>query len=119
MPRATSSVPHRRRRNKIMKLAKGYKGRNSRWYKKAQETLLKALRNAYRDRKRKKRDFRRLWVARINAAARQNDLSYSKLIYGLKKAKVNINRKVLAELAVNDSQAFSELAALAKKGLET
>jgi len=103
----------RRRRKKILKLAKGYRGGRSKLYRTAADAVDKALQYAYRDRRTRKRDFRRLWIARINAGARLNDLSYSRLINGLKRAGVEIDRKILAELAVSDSKAFSELAVMA------
>ena len=103
----------RRRRNKVLKLAKGFRGGHSKLFRTAADTVDKALQYAYRDRRQRKRDFRRLWIARINAAARMNDLSYSKLIHGLKKAGVLLDRKVLAELALSDPSGFSQIAALA------
>jgi large subunit ribosomal protein L20 len=103
----------RRRRKKILKLAKGYRGGRSKLFRTAADAVDKALRYAYRDRRTRKRDFRRLWIARVNAGARMNDLSYSRFMSGLKKAGVEINRKILAELAVSDPKAFSDLAAIA------
>ena len=103
----------RRRRNKVLKLAKGFRGGHSKLFRTAADTVDRALNYAYRDRRRRKRDFRRLWIARINAAARMNDLSYSKMISGLKKAGVTLDRKVLAELAISDPTGFSQIAALA------
>jgi len=114
MPRATSGPATRHRRKKILKLAKGYRGGRSRLYKTARETVDKALKYAYRDRKRKKRDFRSLWIIRINAAARLHGLSYSTLIRGLKEAEVSLNRKVLADMAVYDPEGFQKIADLAK-----
>ena len=114
MPRATNSVASRRRRKKVLKLAKGYWGGRSRLFRTAQEAVDRAQRYAYRDRRRRKRDFRRLWIVRINAAARLNGLSYSQLIYGLGRAGVEINRKILADLAVRDPEAFAAVAAEAK-----
>lgn len=105
------------RRNKILKLAKGYFGSKHRLYKTAKEQVMRSWNYAYRDRRQKKRDFRKLWITRINAAAHQNDISYSKLMHGLKVANVDINRKMLAELAVNDAAAFTALAEVAKKAL--
>jgi len=104
----------RQRHKKILKLAKGYRGSKSRIFRAANQQVLKSLAYAYRDRRAKKRDFRRLWITRINAAARMNGLSYSAFISGLKRAGVNINRKVLADLAVHDNQAFQELVGIAK-----
>ena len=114
MPRATNSVSSRRRRKKVLKLAKGYWGARSRLFRTAQEAVDRAQRYAYRDRRRRKRDLRRLWIVRINAAARLNGLSYSQLIYGLGRAGVEINRKILADLAVRDPEAFAAVAAEAK-----
>jgi len=105
----------RRRHKKILKLAKGYRGAKGRLFRVANQQVLKSLTYAYRDRRNKKRDFRKLWIARINAAARMNGLSYSRFISGLKKAGVQINRKVLADLAVNDGPAFEQLVTLAKE----
>lgn len=115
MPRVKGGYTTRRRRKKILKLAKGYWGRKSKTFRPANEQVLKSLSYAYRDRRNKKRDFRRLWIARINAGARQNGISYSKLMHGLKTAGVQINRKVLADLAVSDPGAFAELVNVAKK----
>jgi large subunit ribosomal protein L20 len=103
----------RRRRQKVLKLAKGYRGGHSKLFRTAADTVDKALNYAYRDRKQRKRQFRRLWIARINAAARMNDLSYSRFISGLKKADVNLDRKVLADLAISDPPGFAQIAALA------
>lgn len=103
----------RRRRQKILKVAEGYRGGRSKLYRTAADAVDKARQYAYRDRRARKRDFRRLWIARINAAARLNNLSYSRFINGLKRAGVEIDRKILAELAVSDPKAFSELAAVA------
>ena len=114
MPRVKSGVTAHARHNKILKLAKGYKGSKSKQFKKANETVMKALYYARRDRRAKKGVFRRLWIARINAAARMNGLSYSKMMHGLKLAGVDMNRKMLAELAVNDAEGFATLAELAK-----
>lgn len=107
----------RRRRKKVLKLAKGYRGGRSKLFRTAADAVDKALMFAYRDRRQRKRDFRRLWIARINAAVRLNDLSYSKFINGLKKADVTLDRKVLAELALSDPAGFSQIAALASKQL--
>ncbi len=103
----------RRRRNKVLKLAKGYRGGHSKLFRTAADTVDRALMYAYRDRKGRKRDFRRLWIVRINAAARMNNLSYSKLIHGLKTAKIELDRKVLAELAISDPNGFSQIADIA------
>ena len=109
MPRANSSVPRHRRRRKILKQAKGYRGARSRRFKVAKDAVEKALQYAYRDRKRKKREFRRLWITRINAAARQNGMRYSRFIHALKQNNIKLNRKVLAELAINDPAGFKAI----------
>lgn len=105
----------RQRRKKVLKLAKGYRGGRSKLFRTAADSVDKALNYAYRDRRQRKRDFRRLWITRINAAARMNDLSYSKFVSGLKKANVTLDRKVLAELALSDPAGFSKIAALASQ----
>jgi large subunit ribosomal protein L20 len=115
MPRVTRGFKARRRRNKVLKLAKGFRGGRSRLYKTATEAVDRALVYAYRDRRTKKRDFRRLWIARINAGARMNDMSYSKLMGGLKKANVDLDRKVLSNLAILDADAFSRVVQIAKE----
>ncbi len=112
--RVKKGVKARRRRNRILKLAKGYRGRRKNCYKRANQAVERALDYASRDRAQKKRHFRALWIVRINAAARGAGLSYSKLIAGLSKAKIALDRKVLAELAVSDPQGFSAVASLAK-----
>ena len=114
MPRASNNVASRKRRKRILKQAKGYWGRRSNNYRIAREAVEKGLLYAYRDRRTKKREFRRLWITRINAAARLHGLSYSKLMDGLKKQQIDLDRKTLAHLAVHDPDAFSEIAALAK-----
>ncbi|MCK9483359.1 MAG: 50S ribosomal protein L20 [Candidatus Marinimicrobia bacterium] len=114
MPRANSSVPHHRKHRKIVKLAKGYRGSRSKLYVNAKDAVEKALQYAYRDRRNKKRDFRTLWIARINAAANQHDISYSKFISGLKKAEIILDRKALAEIAMHDADGFATLIALVK-----
>lgn len=113
MPRVTRGFKARRRRNRLLKLAKGYIGGRSRLYKTATETVDRALVYAYRDRRTKKRDFRRLWIARINAGARMNDVNYSRLMGGLKKAGIELDRKVLANMAILDAEAFSKVVQLA------
>jgi len=118
MPRARGVVRGRARRKKVLLASRGNFGGRSRLFKSAHETYLRALRYAYEHRRRKKRDFRRLWITRINAAARQHGLSYSVFINGLKRADVTIDRKLLAELAVRDSAAFSRLAGVAKEAME-
>jgi large subunit ribosomal protein L20 len=105
----------RQRRKKVLKLAKGFRGGRSKLFRTAADSVDKALMYAYRDRRQRKRDFRRLWIARINAAVRMNDLSYSRFISGLKKAGVTLDRKVLAELAVSDPSGFSRIASLASQ----
>jgi large subunit ribosomal protein L20 len=107
----------RRRRKKVLKLAKGFRGGRSKLFRTATDALDKALMYSYRDRKARKRDFRRLWIARINAAARMNNLSYNKFIHGLKLADVEIDRKVLAELAISDPSGFAQIANLALEQL--
>ncbi|MGE5704947.1 MAG: 50S ribosomal protein L20 [Clostridia bacterium] len=114
MPRVKGGIVTRRRHKKILKLAKGYFGSKHRLFKSANAQVMKSLMYAYRDRRQKKRDFRKLWITRINAQARMNGLSYSRLMHGLKVAGVEVNRKMLADLAVNDKAGFNELAALAK-----
>lgn len=106
----------RRRRKKVLKLARGFRGGRSKLFRTAADSLDKALMYAYRDRKARKRDFRRLWITRINAAARNNDISYSRLMHGLKTAGVELDRKVLAELAIADPAAFSKVVDLAARG---
>ena len=113
MARVTRGFKARRRRNKVLKLAKGFRGGRHRLYKTATEAVDRALSYAYRDRRNKKRDFRRLWIARIGAAAKQNDTSYSKLMGGLKKAGVELDRKVLSNMAILDPNGFSEVVKLA------
>ena len=117
MPRVKTGVTAHRRHKKILKLAKGYRGSKSKQFKKANETVMKALYYARRDRRAKKGVFRRLWIARINAAARANGISYSRLIAGLTKAGVEVNRKMLADLAISDANAFAQLVAVAKENL--
>ena len=113
MPRVTRGFKARRRRNRLLKLAKGYIGGRSRLYKTATETVDRALVYAYRDRRTKKRDFRRLWIARINAGARMNDVNYSTFMGGLKKAGIELDRKVLANMAILDAEAFSKVVQMA------
>jgi len=117
MPRARNPVSTKRRHKKVLKQAKGYYGARSRCFRVAKQAVTKAAQYAYRDRKQRKRLFRRLWIIRINAAARDNGLTYSLLINGLQKAKIEIDRKVLAEIAVADKTAFSSLAEKAKQAL--
>lgn len=115
MPRAKRGFKARRRRNKVMKLAKGYYGGKSRLFRTATEAVDRALKYAYRDRRAKKREFRALWIARINAASRINDISYSRLMHGLKVAGVELDRKVLAEMAVSDPAGFARIVETAKQ----
>ena len=117
MPRVNRGFKARRRRNKVLKLAKGYRGARSKLFRSATEAVDRALNYAFRDRRVKKRDFRSLWITRINAASRLNGLSYSKFIFGLKKANVEIDRKVLADIAVSDPKGFAEIAGMAKAGI--
>lgn len=117
MPRVKRGTKRRHRRKKILKLAKGFYIGKSKLYRAAKEAVEKSLGYAYRDRRAKKRDFRALWIQRINAAARQNDLSYSRLMAGLKKAGIALDRKVLADLAVTDPAAFAAVAQTARSGL--
>ena len=117
MPRVRSNVARLKRKKKIMRAAKGARGGRSKLYKSAKETVERGLAYAYRDRRNRKRDFRRLWIVRINAACRVHELSYSRFMNGLRKAGVEINRKMLADLAVRDPVAFGELAEVAKKSL--
>jgi len=118
MPRVKGGYVTRRRRKRTLKLAKGYYGSKSLLFKVANQQVMKSNMYAYRDRRQKKRDFRKLWITRINAAARLNGLSYSRLMFGLKTAGIDINRKMLSELAVNDEKAFAELASKAKENLK-
>jgi large subunit ribosomal protein L20 len=115
MPRVKGGTVTRKRRKKVIKLAKGYYGSKHTLYKVANQQVMKSLMYAFRDRRQKKRDFRKLWIARINAAARMNGLSYSRLMHGLKLAGIEVNRKMLAELAVSDAAAFAQLAETAKQ----
>ena len=117
MPRVKGGVVSRKRRKRVLKLAKGYFGSKHTLYKTANEQVMKTLQYAYRDRRQKKRDFLKLWITRINAAARMNGLSYSKLMHGLKLAGIEVNRKMLADLAVSDAAAFATLANTAKEAM--
>ncbi|MBP2077373.1 50S ribosomal protein L20 [Oceanobacillus polygoni] len=118
MPRVKGGTVTRRRRKRVLKLAKGYYGAKSSLFKVAKQQVMKSGQYAYRDRRQKKRDFRKLWIARINAAARLNDISYSKLMHGLKLAGIEVNRKMLSELAINDEKAFAQLVNQAKDALK-
>lgn len=117
MPRVKGGTIHRARRAKVMKAAKGYFGSKHRLYKTAKEQVMHSLKYAYRDRRQKKRDFRKLWITRINAACRENNISYSKFMNGLKKAGIEVNRKMLSEIAIDNPKAFSEFVALANNAL--
>jgi len=114
MPRVKGGTVTRKRRKKVIKLAKGYYGSKHTLYKVANQQVMKSLMYAFRDRRQKKRDFRKLWITRINAAARLNGLSYSRLMHGLKLAGIEVNRKMLSELAISDEKAFAGLANVAK-----
>ena len=118
MARVKRAVNSRRNHKKVLKLAKGYYGGKSKLFKTANESVIRALRNAYVGRRLKKRDYRRLWIARINAAARISDLSYSKFMNGMKLAGIDINRKMLSEIAINDPKAFADLVQVAKKHIQ-
>ncbi|MBK1999998.1 50S ribosomal protein L20 [Campylobacter sp. LH-2024] len=117
MARVKTGVVRRRRHKKVLKLARGFYSGRRKHFRKAKEQLERSLVYAYRDRRRKKRDFRRLWIVRINAACRLNDLSYSRFINGLKKAGIELDRKILADLAMNDAAAFSKIVEAVKKAL--
>ena len=114
MARMKGGMNAKKKHNRVLKLAKGYRGARSKQYRVAKQSVMRALTSSYAGRKQKKRQFRQLWIARINAAARMNGLSYSKFMYGLKLAGVELNRKVLADMAVNDAEGFATLAELAK-----
>lgn len=117
MARVKKGVNAHKRHKKVLKMAKGFYGAKSKTYRAAKPATMRALRSAYVGRKNRKRDFRKLWIARINAAARMNDISYSRLINGLKKSNIEINRKMLSEMAINDAAAFTQLCEIAKKAL--
>ena len=117
MPRVKNSVASRARRKKVLKLAKGYYGSKHTLYRTANEQVMRSLRYAYRDRKQLKREMRKLWITRINAAARLNDISYSQLMHGLKLANININRKMLSEIAISDPKGFESIVNQAKTAL--
>lgn len=117
MARVKRSLNSKKKHKKVLKLAKGFYGSKSKLYRPANEAVMRSLRSAYAGRKQKKRNFRQLWITRINAAARMNDISYSRLINGLKNANVDIDRKMLADLAMNDETAFTKLVDVAKKAL--
>ena len=117
MARIKGGMNAKKRHNKVLKLAKGYRGARSKQYRVAKQSVMRGLTSAFAGRKERKRQFRQLWIARINAAARMNGLSYSKFMYGLKLADVQVNRKMLAELAVNDAEGFTALVEVAKSKL--
>ena len=118
MARIKGGVNAKKKHNKVLRLAKGYRGARSKQYRVAKQSVMRALTSSYAGRKERKRQFRQLWIARINAAARMNGISYSKFMYGLKNAGVDMNRKMLAEMAVNDADGFKTLAELAKANLK-
>ena len=117
MARIKGGMNAKKKHKRVLKLAKGYRGARSKQYRVAKQSVMRALEESYTGRKQKKRQFRQLWIARINAAARINGLSYSKFMYGLKLANIDLNRKVLAEMAVNDAEGFAKLAEVAKSKL--
>ncbi|HDN84182.1 50S ribosomal protein L20 [Candidatus Aerophobetes bacterium] len=117
MSRVKRGIIHTKRRKKVLRLAKGYRGGRSKLYTQAKEAVKKSLFHSYIGRRKKKRDFRRLWIARINAAVRREGISYSRFIRGLKEANINLNRKVLSELAISEPQEFSRLVEVAKKNV--
>lgn len=117
MPRVKGGPTTRRRHKKILKITKGQKGTKSKLFRRANEAMMKSLWYAYRDRRQRRRDLRRLWITRINAASRQNGLSYSRFIYGLKQANIELDRKALADIAVRDAESFSKLVEAAKAAI--
>lgn len=117
MARVKGGLNAKKKHNRVLKLAKGYRGARSKQYRVAKQSVMRALASSYAGRKERKRQFRQLWIARINAAARMNGLSYSKFMYGLKLANIEMNRKMLAEMAVNDAEGFAKLAETAKAKL--
>ena len=117
MARIKGGMNAKKKHNRVLKLAKGYRGARSKQYRIAKQSVMRALTSAYAGRKQKKRQFRQLWIARINAAARMNGLSYSKFMYGLKLAEVNVNRKMLSEMAISDPEGFASLVEVAKSKL--
>ena len=119
MPRVKGGPQTRRRRKKLLKLAKGFRGGRSKLYRTAKNAVIKALSYSYRDRRRRKRDFRRLWIIRINAAVREHGLSYSKFMYGLKQANIQLDRRVLANLVIEDADGFAEIVNTVKAALNT
>ena len=117
MARVKGGLNAKKKHNRVLKLAKGYRGARSKQYRVAKQSVMRALTSSYAGRKERKRQFRQLWIARINAAARINGLSYSKFMYGLKQAGVEMNRKILSDMAINDAESFAKLAELAKSKL--
>ena len=117
MARVKGGIGAKKRHNRVLKLAKGYKGARSKQYRVAKQSVMRALTSSYAGRKQRKREFRQLWIARINAAARMNDISYSKLMHGLKVAGVDINRKMLSEMAISDPEGFAKLVEGAKAAI--
>jgi large subunit ribosomal protein L20 len=117
MARIKGGLNAKKRHNRVLKLAKGYMGARSRQYRVAKQSVMRALTSSFAGRRQKKREFRALWIARISAAAKMNDISYSKLMHGLKLANININRKMLSDMAINDAQAFGQLVDMAKAKL--
>ena len=117
MARVKGGIGAKKRHNRVLKLAKGYKGARSKQYRVAKQSVMRALTSSYAGRKQRKREFRQLWIARINAAARMNDISYSKLMHGLKVAGVDINRKMLSEMALSDPEGFAKLVEVAKAAI--
>ena len=117
MARVKGGMNAKQKHNKVLKLAKGYRGARSKQYRVAKQSVMRALTSSYSGRKQRKRQFRQLWIARINAAARMNDISYSKLMHGLKLAGVDINRKMLSEMAISDAEGFAKLVEVAKAQL--
>ena len=117
MARIKGGLNAKKKHNRVLKLAKGYRGARSKQYRVAKQSVMRALTSSYAGRKERKRQFRQLWIARINAAARMNDISYSKLMHGLKLAGVDINRKMLSEMAISDPEGFAKLVAVAKEKL--
>ena len=117
MARVKGGLNAKKKHNRVLKLAKGYRGARSKQYRVAKQSVMRALTSSYAGRKERKRQFRQLWIARINAAARINGLSYSKFMYGLKQAGVEMNRKILSDMAINDAEGFAKLAVLAKSKL--
>ena len=117
MARIKGGMNAKKKHKRVLKLAKGYRGARSKQYRVAKQSVMRALEESYKGRKQRKRQFRQLWIARINAAARMNGLSYSKFMYGLKLAEVNVNRKMLSEMAISDPEGFASLVAVAKRKL--